>query len=93
MKKSVVIKVVIVSFVLFLSACDGFKFGYRNCNKENNECRPVTIKFKEKRDCIKYLDREKMNCLGGNYLEEAALNSPVCHRSNPTLGYGECVDL
>lgn len=84
--------VLIFGLALF-TGCDGFKFGYRNCNKETNECQPINIKFKEKKDCIKYLEHGKMSCLGGNYLEEAPLNSPVCQRSNPTLGYGECVDL
>ncbi|MBL7557625.1 MAG: hypothetical protein JNM24_17480 [Bdellovibrionaceae bacterium] len=84
---------VLVFGLIFLSGCDDFKFGYRNCNKETNECLPVNIKFKDKKDCMKYLEHGKMSCMGGKYLDDAPLNSAVCHRSNPSVGYGECVDL
>jgi len=88
-----IVKITLCLQTLWLVACDSYKYGYRICNIENNECYDVDAKFKEKEKCLDHLERHSHACIGGKHLKDMKDGESVCTKSTGSLGYGECVDL
>lgn len=91
-------KYIILSIVLF-SSCNSnlfnkdFKWGYRVCFKNSNECLKIKAKFQEEKDCIDHLERHSHRCIAGSKLLDVQLEEPVCWKTETIMARSECVEL
>ena len=82
---------IIILFVF--SGCNTYNWEYQVCNQADGTCLEPSARFKDFEACQDYKERHSLGCLGGQYLQRANIDDPVCWKREAILGEGRCNKL